>query len=275
MSIEVQIDTSTLDEFTNRMNQSMERMPQLTNAIVLPDLSSIGSPTVDFSKIIQERLKSFQETLQRFSESWTTNYAKALLNLDLYAKQGWFVEIADVNLSDFYNLINGEYECIDSAMSQYYRSQLDRIEQDLLARHPKRHRTITEVFAAHRNEFYDLTCPTIFSLVDGICRDEEVLNVKFFDKNRCNNHKLRLVGKMNEVEAGEIFIRPLITNKPVFSHEKNLDSFPCKLNRHVILHGGDADYGTEINSLKSISLLAYISDLVTYSREITNRKNDK
>jgi len=164
MSIEIQIDTSKLDEFTNRLNQSMERVTQLTNAIVLPDLSSIACPTVDFSNIIQERFKSVEETLQRFSESWTTNYAKALLNLDLYAKQGWFVEIADVNLSDFYNLINGD------------RSQLDRIEQDLLARHPKRHRTITEVFAAHRNEFYDLTCPTIFSLVDGICLDEPSLN---------------------------------------------------------------------------------------------------
>jgi len=80
---------------------------------------------------------------------------------------------------------------------------------------------------------------------------------------------------MNDMDTDEIFMRPLMTNKPVFSHEKDLDSFPCKLNRHAILHGQDPDYGTEINSLKSISLLVYISDLVKYNRIMNDRHHDE
>ncbi len=273
MNFKRRMTTSPLEELTDAVLDSINRVNEIADHIVLPDLSSFRCVTDDFSNVIEERFKSVKETLQQFSESWAINYANALRNLDLYAEEGWFVETADVHIADLFSLINGEYDC--SAMSEYYRSQLDRIEQDLLARHPKRHRTIAQVFSAHRNEWYDLTCTTIFSLVDGICWDEEVLNVKFFDKNSENNYTLRLVEKMNEVEAGEIFIHPLISNKPIFSHEDDLDSFPCKLNRHAIIHGKDADYGTEINSLKSISLLAYISDLVTYSKDITNRKNGK
>jgi hypothetical protein len=250
-------------------------MTQLADAIVFPDLGLLSCRTVDISNIIQERLKGVEETLQQFSEAWSINYAKAIVNLDLYAEQGWFVETMYVDLSDFFKIINKEHDCIDSVMSDYYRTQLDRLEQDLLARHPKRQSTIIQVFAAHRKEWYHLTSTTIFSLVDGICVDEASLNIKFFDKNRNNDYSLKLADKMKERDTDEMFMRPLMSNKPVFSHQNDLESFPCKLNRHAIMHGQDPDYGTEINSLKSISLLAYISDLVTYSREVTNRRNDK
>ena len=34
------------------------------------------------------------------------------------------------------------------------------------------------------------------------------------------------------------------------------------LNRHEVLHGESVDYGTEINSLKAISLLYYIASVL-------------
>ena len=45
--------------------------------------------------------------------------------------------------------------------------------------------------------------------------------------------------------------------------EQDIHKFNCHLNRHEILHGINTNYGIEINSLKVISLLKYISDLLT------------
>ena len=60
-----------------------------------------------------------------------------------------------------------------------------------------------------------------------------------------------------------LYLSPLQNQTPIMVREEDISNFPCKLNRHEILHGINADYGTEVNSLKVISLLKYISDLLT------------
>lgn len=49
-------------------------------------------------------------------------------------------------------------------------------------------------------------------------------------------------------------------------HSK-MSEFPSSLNRHGVLHGLDFDYGTRINSLKALSLLAFVGDFFSKKSE--------
>jgi hypothetical protein len=61
----------------------------------------------------------------------------------------------------------------------------------------------------------------------------------------------------------KLYLSSLQNQTPIMVREEDILKFPCHLNRHQIMHGTSTDYGTEINSLKVISLLKYISDLLT------------
>ena len=58
------------------------------------------------------------------------------------------------------------------------------------------------------------------------------------------------------------FIVPMSEPTAINDHSSNLEKFPIRLNRHEILHGMDANYGTKLNSVKIISFLSYINDVL-------------
>ena len=49
---------------------------------------------------------------------------------------------------------------------------------------------------------------------------------------------------------------------PLWASEYRRGDDFCGLNRHMVLHGESIDYGTKKNSLKTISLINYVTHLV-------------
>ena len=62
-------------------------------------------------------------------------------------------------------------------------------------------------------------------------------------------------------------LSPLSHSLPISASEYERDEYFNELNRHQVVHGESLDYGTEINSLKSISLLNYVTQVLRLDDE--------
>ena len=72
------------------------------------------------------------------------------------------------------------------------------------------------------------------------------------------------------IEVGTItsaLLEPLKNPIAVASSYNDRSNYPDVLNRHEILHGIDYEYGNEINSLKVISILNYISSILYKAKQ--------
>lgn len=158
-----------------------------------------------------------------------------------------------------------DVECTDSdieaELEEYFESKLDRIEQDIISRlkNTDRKGIILSIFDAHRSGLYNLTIPTTFAQVDGICIDateDEHFFMMADKKPQVSQHVDDLPkGYLTEAILNKVFKEKIPVNQ---SERDRGDSF-SGLNRHQVLHGEVCDYGTKRNSLKAISLLNYVS----------------
>ena len=58
-------------------------------------------------------------------------------------------------------------------------------------------------------------------------------------------------------------LSPLTETLPINASEYERQEDFEGLNRHIIMHGESLDYGTEVNGLKAISLINYISQVLS------------
>ncbi len=63
------------------------------------------------------------------------------------------------------------------------------------------------------------------------------------------------------------FLSPFAETLPISASEDERDDRFSGLNRHMILHGESLDYGTRINSLKAISYINYVTQVLKMDDE--------
>ena len=209
---------------------------------------------------VYKYLETFKE-IGELLKDYTENIPRDLL---LIAQYGWFIEIDDMNLpNDVVSKINeNKIDEANEILVNYYKSNLDRIFEELIDRHDNRKEIFIQIFNSFKSENYNVLIPCTLSQVDGICFD--FTKKKFFIKEKANNFLPQVTSEL-EKSAGyftDLYLTPIQNKTPIMAQEKDIIGFPCHLNRHEILHGISTDYGTEINSLKVISLLKYLSDLL-------------
>jgi hypothetical protein len=160
----------------------------------------------------------------------------------------------------------GEIDKVDAFLVNEYSERFDRIIEDLASRHPKREKILTEIALVYKAGFYHSVITSTLSQVDGICND--ITQKKFFLKKKDKQSGDYLSEVSNDASelAIETFLPPFTKPIPISAHESILNNFPCTLNRHTIMHGIDITYGTRINALKCISLLKYVSDVLSPNR---------
>jgi len=154
----------------------------------------------------------------------------------------------------------GRIDELDNFFLNYFYKNSNEIKIKLVDRHKPRKIIFEEIFKAHENKLFFSSICLALTQVDGICHDE------FSDLFFANDERfLPKVLKHLEKEKGfmaHLFLSPIENKTAINSQEKKKDNFPVNLNRHSILHGKDLRYATEINSLKIISFLSFISDLI-------------
>jgi hypothetical protein len=232
------------------------------------------------TKEIEERIKILKDFLKDYSDNYQNPFAmltesmkileeKAPEGFKELAKHGWYLDYnsfpkTPVELGE--ELKKGNGEEVDKFLMEYYEEELENIESRLTKNNEQRSLIIKEGFNNHKNENYYSSITLLLTQADGLCFDKAK---KFYFKN---NSKLTRQ-KQYKPEIEEIltddttfllkeFLAPMSEPTAINELSSKLEKFPVRLNRHEIIHGIDSNYGTKLNSLKIISFLSYINDVL-------------
>ncbi|MBU1369578.1 MAG: hypothetical protein KJ578_03805 [Bacteroidetes bacterium] len=229
------------------------------------NINRIYASIPKFQNPFLEHLETFKEIGERLKE-----YAKKTPEYFLLiAQHGWFIDLeSDLNFPSRVanNIQENKVDVANELLIDYYKKNVGEIFESLIKRHYNRREILERIKNSFEEGNYTLLIPTALTQVDGICFD--FTKKKFFIKEKKDKKYKFLPEVIAELEksAGnflELYLSPLQNQTPIMAREQDIGKFPCKLNRHEILHGIRTDYGTEVNSLKVISLLKYVSDLLT------------
>jgi hypothetical protein len=269
-------------EWQKVIEPTLEAQRKLTETLMnfqksFEKINRIYASIPRFENTFLEHLEAFEKIGERLKEN-SKNTPEYLL---LIAQHGWFIDLESAsNLPlEVVNCIqNKRIDLADKLLVDYYESNIDNIFERLINRHDNRKEILKSVKSSFQSGDYNLLIPAALTQVDGICFD--FTKKKFFIKEKRNNKYQFLPEVIAEIEnsAGNflsLYLSPLQYQIPIIAREQEIGNFPCKLNRHEILHGVSTDYGTEVNSLKVISLLKYVSDLLTEldSKTLDSTKN--
>jgi hypothetical protein len=137
----------------------------------------------------------------------------------------------------------------ENLICDYFKKNLKSIEKELKQKHNERKDIIKESFKAHNSKMFYSSTILFISISDGISEQKLFIDRKKFNSNvdlLKNPEIIKILSKESPMTVD--------TRK-----EKN-PAFFSDLNRHNVIHGMKYDYGNEMNSLKSLSLLCFVSD---------------
>lgn len=199
------------------------------------------------------------------------NAAPRIVELDTEAKraiksavkQGWFfgwydsLEALDTLVREI-NVRNGE--AIDEVMAAYYRREMDWMLGEIISSYPERKMPIEAAAYAHKHilEYgFWLSIPVFIAQADGVLAElssrQQPLNKpsQLFKHQRGGNERLDTLLRGLDVMSSSPLLHSI--------GERKRSGKPFNdLNRHVVAHGVRSEYGSEINSLKAFSFLAYV-----------------
>ena len=157
---------------------------------------------------------------------------------------------------------------VEDFLQSHVRSRVQEIQRDACERWPNRSRIMNDAFEAHSNGKYTLSVPVFLAQADGICY--EILKAYLF-----TNYSGKVVQQVKELERehpsttplARSFLELLLEASGLRMNTRRRDKLKAAgvsispLNRPGVLHGIDSDYGTESNSLRSISLLSFLVEV--------------
>lgn len=148
-------------------------------------------------------------------------------------------------------------------MSNEIIQNLGAIEQKLIVRHPTRKLVLEAAFRAHNMAEYFLSTPVFLAQADGICADGTTYKL-FLTNDKKHGYTPKVSEWANTKLSVSLHktLASALVNKGAFQLHHSVPN-RIKVTRHSILHGESIDYGNEVNSLKAISLVVYLSDLTT------------
>jgi hypothetical protein len=166
----------------------------------------------------------------------------------------------------------GDFDRIDKIMSGYIQHFLGDIKRQCEKMFPLRWPVLSSAFKAHKGKEYDLSIPVFLAQADGMCT--EVFGVKFFQRR---NRVPATASKLGDLEFDELahaVLEPLRIGGGLSAYDNEPQIQGC-LNRHHVLHGLSVKYGTEMNSLRAISLIGFLTSTIPFLqgvKEITPEK---
>ena len=221
---------------------------------------------------LKESMRKFREVMMPMFERMRELPDQIKVLLSQLAEEGWFFPLLDFppSVMDYLTeLLESDEEKVDSSLVEFFTSRLDEILQDLSVTFPERKHLFESGFKAHKCKEYDLSIPVLLAQADGVCLD--MLGVKLYSRHKgVPVTKDALTEKIRCLPVDEIvdaFFEPLRSGS-VFSlgkdkvKEKRERNTSYKvLNRHEIMHGIDVNYGNEVNSLKAMAQLHYLTSV--------------
>lgn len=189
----------------------------------------------------------------------------------LLLKTGWFYDSKILQSEKIIELlVKNNLSTLDQLFIDFYSKKQKYIESKCINRFPHRDNIIKKAFRAYRKKDYDISIVLLLTQVDGMFRD---LSTKdFFSKNKKFNpiEWIKRVEKDKNNSLMTAGLAPLKESEILAADFGEAKKYPNVINRNLILHGEDLKFGSKINSLKTISMINYIS-IVVYDIIVNNK----
>lgn len=212
----------------------------------------ISEGVQDFFRENEDLLNEYSHYIDNFEEIHKEKWILA-------AQNGWFPN--DFITLDFEQYVDKGKDEIDTYMVEEIQSVLGNIHQRIVELYPERKQILDAAFELHTQSNYIASIPLFLTQTDGIFA-KHAKSYLFTERDKRIKNVLERIG---EDSHKAIILAPLLQNTEFSeytgnSNRRHKDKAP---NRNGILHGSSKhlDYGTKINSLKCISLLAYVSTI--------------
>lgn len=225
------------------------------------------SPPLNVINSVMENIHSFQTEMKIYFDKMSKSISDSIKELPpkietivlKMGERGWYfdLEMPFQSLGKIYDAFKAKDVDIDKAMIMYFHKRSKPIRDEIIKRFKNRENIIQAAFQAHDRAEYELSVPIFLIQVDGLCYD--ITKHNLFQKG---NRKLLICDYIEKLITGSFqsaLLSPLKKPLPIYMNKHERHENFNELNRHQVLHGESIDYGTEINSLKAISLLNYIA----------------
>lgn len=209
------------------------------------------------SRTWQQHAEWFQAALADLRAGLHETETRSVEGLLTLASHGWYLPLSapwtaparlasspPANAEDLHDLLEDRW-----------RLDFDQSASQLLIDNPTRADILSEACGAHRQGLFYLSTAVFFTQAEGVCQD--LAGCKLFSKQGGATQLEGVRARQDRLLA--VALAPLATIQPIVWGSGRCREFPDALNRHEVLHGVDVGYGTERNSLKAFSLLAYVS----------------
>ena len=197
----------------------------------------------------------FLNNLQDYLKNWPQYHKDSWVKL---AEFGWYLNwytpiTIETVLTKDQNTLNG-------FMADHLNSEWDEITSKILTFYPERKHILETAFRLHQDKNYIACIPLFFSQIDGICA--QVIGAFLFSEHERRQAEIQNIIAESDSVLSDVFLEVLNSETQFGASISKASSAKKALapNRNGILHGSrkHLDYGSEINSLKAFSLLAFI-----------------
>lgn len=216
----------------------------------------------------QQKMQQIAETLTSFPERMEALHEEIRLITSELARRGWYPS-NEMNLpfayavKEAFNTKNGEN--VDELMSKFVRSRIEALRSLFVEKFQSRSPAISSAINAHFAGQYFLSVPVFLIQAEGICVEE--FTVKLYSTDKGYPVLAKALEQLGFDDFTAALLYPLMKPMGISQSEKYRKHYPDCLNRHEILHGIDSSYGTEINSLKALSLLEYVATILLDAKQ--------
>lgn len=274
--------SKTLNEALRPMHEMQEQMFDIARSLTNAHRQMIAQNLFvanDFSRLFQDMLKPLEDIRIDLNNLISPVFLEFKKNLDqlpditrkslmILAQHGWYFDL-EMSFGEIWEiesvLENGDVETANQFLIEHFSSRLSAIEQRLKSRFPSRAKIFESAFNAHERKEYTLSVPIFLIQADGICYD--LINKQLYSKR----NKVPVITEYAKTVASDAFqgalLYPLTQPLPISASSNERAEDFNELNRHQVVHGESANYDTEINSLKAISLLNYVSYVLSQDSE--------
>lgn len=195
------------------------------------------------------------------------------------ADQNWFIPPC-LSFSQYFELHEQAYKNpneVDQLLVDFFVKELDVLVEEVCGYFPERQSIIMDAVEAHKQGKYTLSIPVFFAQTDGFCYD---VNRCFFERSNHSHEDVmqdqrknlsivtdaKALHQKREIVGLESFFFSVIGTLPKVALNKTgrqIENY-TGFNRNTVLHGEDIHYGTEINSLKAFSLMAFMAGFIQF-----------
>jgi hypothetical protein len=230
------------------------------------DFSSIAAQVHEFQGNLNALIvPAFKE----IAEVWRKLPERTQNALMILGTHGWYLDL-EMPLPGLWELekalVDDDANGAEEALVDYFRERTPEIEKSIINNFPHRAKILSSAFKAHSCSEYDLSVPVFLAQADGIC--QELIGIELFRKRKDVPATARYVETLAMDSFMAALLYPLSVALPISASKHERGNTFIGLNRHLVLHGESTGYGTELNSLKAISLLNYITQV------LRDRKDD-